>query len=383
MDQPRPARTRAGRHRPVHVMHVVTTLGLEGRTGGMEYGVIKLANSLDPATIRTSICSTYEADPAITRLLDPAVAYFDCGRTPGNDIRWVLRMRRLFRRERPDIVHTHTWGTLVEGLVAARLAGVRTVIHGEHGTTYTKPHQLRAQRWAWKMASRVLAVSSRLADRLSKEVGFPRERIHVIRNGVDLVRFDPARRTEGRRLLGLADEDLCIGAVGRLLPVKDHANLVAALVRCRTAGLRFRAFVAGDGPLRPELERSIADGGIADCATILGHRSDVEAILPAFDIFVLPSKSEGLSNTIQESLACGVPVVATAVGGADEMVADGVNGLLVPPSDTGALAEGIVALAGDPARRQEMARANRLRAQREFGMERMLDEYRRLYLDLA
>lgn len=373
-----PARRRRA---PFHVMHVVTNLGVDGRTGGMEYGVIKLANSLDRRVLRTSVVSSYEPDPAITRLLADDVSCFHCARRPGNDVRWAARLWSLFRRERPDVVHTHSWGTLVEGYLAARLARVSCVVHGEHGTMHGRRYQLAVQRWVWNRVDCVMAVSSRLADRLSAEVGHPRDRIRVVRNGLDLGRFTPDRRAVGRGRLGLADDELAIGTVGRLVEVKDHANLVDALARVRGAGVRFRAFIAGDGPCRIDVEGRIRSLGLEDCTSVLGHRSDPESVLAALDIFVQSSKSEGLSNTVQEALGCGVSVVATAVGGTDELVSDGLNGLLVPPCDSEALAGAILTLARDPNRRELIGRENRLRAEREFGLETMLRGYVELYLE--
>jgi len=369
--------------RRVRVMHVLPILGVDGRAGGMEYGIIKVANALDPDEVLTSVCSSFEPDPGIAGLLAPHVARFHCRRRRGHDPMWVARLCTLLRRERPDIVHTHAWGTVVEGLVAAKLAGIRYLIHGEHGTMQTKPYQLRVQRWAWGRADRVLSVSSRLAEKMAREVQFPLHRIQTIRNGVDLERFSPARRADGRAQLGLGTDDLCIGTVGRLLPVKDHANMVDALARVQAAGVSFRAFIAGDGPLRAVVEERAAALGLSGRFKVLGHRHDVEAVLAAFDLFVLPSKSEGLSNTIMEALATGVPVVATDVGGASEMVDEGENGLLVPKEDPERLGAALTMLARDPERRRRMAGVNRARAEREFGLEVMVRGYRDLYLGLA
>jgi sugar transferase (PEP-CTERM/EpsH1 system associated) len=350
--------------------------------GGMEYGVIKLTNGLVGSRVVSSICSTVPATQ-IKELLDPSVRLIECRRREGNDPSLVWQLYRLLKRERPDIVHTHAWGTLIEGLVAARLARVPIVVHGEHGTLQTSRGQVWAQRWGWNAADRVLSVSSKLADRMAGEIGFLRERITTIRNGVDFTRFDRRNRQAGRAALALGPNDLAVGTVGRLVDVKDHANLIEALRILHGAGVRFKGFIAGDGPLRESLQQQIDTLGLATCVTLLGHRADVHAVLPALDVFVLSSKSEGLSNTIQEAMASAVPVVATRVGGADELVDDGLTGVLVPPRDPHALAVALEGVARNAGRRAAMANASELKAQREFSLERMLREYEQLYLNLA
>jgi sugar transferase (PEP-CTERM/EpsH1 system associated) len=365
-------------HQPVRVMHVLYRL----QAGGTEYGVIKVVNGLDPHEVTSSICSTTPATE-VKRLLRPEVRLHECTRRDGNDPSLVWQLFRLFRRERPHIVHTHAWGTLCEGLLAARLARVPVVVHGEHGTLQLKPYQARAQRFAWNHVDRLLSVSSRLAERMSAATEFPLERIRVIRNGVDLSRFAAVDRVEARRALGLGDGVLAIGTAGRLVPVKDQTSLISALADLASRGVRFVGVIAGDGPLRQELEAHASALGIADRVTFLGHRADVERVYAALDIFVLPSVSEGLSNTILEAMASGLPVVATRVGGADELIDEGVTGLLVPASARDALSNAIEVLVRDEPRRLAMGRAARERSESLFGLRRMLADYQAAYVELC
>src|SRR5687768_6992307 len=154
-------------------MHVVHGL----RPGGMEYGVVKIVNALTSSSspVASSICSTVSSE-TLKDLVDPSIPVFELNRRDGNDPRIFWELYRLFRRERPDVVHTHAWGTLCEGLLAGRLARVPVIVHGEHGTLQLRPRQVTAQRWAWGRADEVLSVSSRLAERMSREVGIPLER---------------------------------------------------------------------------------------------------------------------------------------------------------------------------------------------------------------
>jgi sugar transferase (PEP-CTERM/EpsH1 system associated) len=367
----------AQRAAPVRVMHVIHQLGF----GGMELGVVKLVNALDRTRVTSSICSCRPATGAKERLAAD-VPLIELERRGGNDPALVGRLYRVFRRERPDIVHTHAWGTLVEGLLAARLARIPVVVHGEHGTLQTKPHQCWVQRLAWASADAVLSVSTRLAERMAREVGFPLDHIRTIRNGVDLTRFRGGDRDAARRALGISREEaLVVGTVGRLVPVKDQRTLVSA------AGVLHRSFadlqvvLVGDGPLRGDLSQQIQALGLVDVVRLLGNRADVERVLPAFDVFVLPSLSEGMSNTIQEAMGTGLPVVATDVGGARELVVKE-TGLLIPAATPEALASALAWLLERPAQRAGMGAAARRRVETEFSLERMIRDYERVYHEL-
>jgi sugar transferase (PEP-CTERM/EpsH1 system associated) len=348
----------------------------------MEFGVVKLVNGVDRARITSSILSTRPATD-LKRLLSPDVRLYELSRRPGNDPRLVWHLYRVFRAARPDIVHTHAWGTLIEGLLAARLARVRTVVHGEHGTLQLRPYQRWLQRRSWAAVDKVLSVSSRLAERMSSETGFPLGRIATIRNGVDLTRFGRTSRTDARAALGLASDGLVIGTMGRLVPVKDHASLIKATRRLRDEGLSLTVLIAGEGPLRGELEAATVSSGLNDTIKFLGHRADPDVVVAALDVYVLSSVSEGLPNTLLEAMATGVPAVVTRVGGVDEVVEDGTTGFLVPPSDPVALAQALAVLLRDEASRRKMGSDARARAESEFALAGMLRRYERLYASVA
>ena len=360
-------------------MHLLLKLGF----GGAEAGVVKVVNGLSRRGMQASICSCWPSDGLYDQLLADVRLHQMNRKRAGNDPGFLWTLARLLRRERPDVLHTHGWATLLEGAVAARLAGVPFVIHGEHGTLETKPYQLRVQRLLWHRVNAVTAVSSRLADKLASTVGFPRGRIVTIRNGVDTDRFTPARRRAARETMNVSPDTFVVGAVGRLLPVKDHATLVTALGQLRDRGERFHAVIAGDGPLRDHLADLIRRTGLSDCVRLLGNRADVENVLASLDVFVQSSVSEGLSNTVLEAMATGLPVVATHVGGTDELVREGVTGLLIPASNPERLSAALAQLARDPERRRQMGAAARVRAESEFTIARMVAGYEQLYLDVT
>jgi glycosyltransferase involved in cell wall biosynthesis len=239
------------------------------------------------------------------------------------------------------------------------------------------------QRWTWRRVDQVLSVSADLTSRMAAEMRFPVERIRTIRNGVDLSRFAQRDRRGARELLQLPPDALVIGTVGRLVPVKNQALLLDAIARLHAEGIHVVGLLAGDGPLRQELTARADALGIAAFVRFLGERQDVERVFAAMDIFVLPSVSEGMSNTIQEAMASGLPVIATRVGGAGELVADGKTGILVPSRDVEALSGAMARLASDAHLRQVLGEAGRHRARHEFGLARMVRDYEDLYYELA
>ena len=363
----------------VRVLHLVYQLAC----GGMENGVVNLANHMDPGRFRVGICA-FVGGGAYEKRLDPArTPLFAMGKREGNDPLLPFRLARLLRRWRPHVLHTHAWGTLVEGVVAGKLARVPVIVHGEHGTMETRRRNVWVQRVVWRWTDRVLSVSEMHKQRLIRTIG-PGPGITVVPNGVDTERFHPPRdRAEERRALGWDPDEVCLIAVGRLVPVKDHALLIWAFARA-TRGMKERArlYVAGDGPLKNELERLARDLGMADRVVLLGRRDDVPVLLRASDVFVLPSKSEGMSNTLLEAMSTGLCCVATDVGGNPELVRHEENGLLVPAGEEAALAASLARLVRDRTLRERLGRAARRFVERHHSLETMVKGYGRLYLEL-
>jgi glycosyltransferase involved in cell wall biosynthesis len=223
-------------------------------------------------------------------------------------------------------------------------------------------------RYLSKLVDRFVCVSEEVAV-LSRQQGITGSRLRTIKNGIDMGRF----RFHGPDAAGP------VVAVARLSPEKDVANLVHATALCAPRVPELRVEVAGDGPCLGELQALAASLGVGDRITFLGEVRDVPALLARARMFVLPSRSEGIPLTALEAMACGLPVVATRVGGLPEVVDEGVTGLLVPPADPAALADAMVAIGSDPDRCDRMGRAGRRRAEERFDVRRMVAEYEALY----
>ena len=215
-------------------------------------------------------------------------------------------------------------------------------------------------------------------------MGVPRRRIEQIYNGVDTERFVPA---DGARVAERGPFEhaphVLVGTVGRLEPIKDQLTLarafVAALQQRPDLRDRLRLVLVGDGQLRGAVEQVLREGEVETLVWMAGSRDDVPALLRGLDLFVLPSLAEGISNTILEAMACGLPVLATDVGGNGELVQPGLTGTLVPAADPAAMAQALIAYADDPARGRREGQAGRLRAETTFGLQAMSDAYQALY----
>lgn len=364
----------------IRLAHLIVDLQI----GGAENGVVNVVNRLDQRLFTTSVY-VFKTGCAFESRLRKDVRLVHVPKRAGNDPMAVLRLALLLRRDRPHIVHTHTWSTLVEGVLAAKLAGVPIIVHGEHGTLRKQWRpQIYTQRIFWGCADIVLAVSESLKQHLVREVGFPAERIIAIQNGVDTDRFRPNKeRAAQREALGWPAGDFIIGSVGRLVPIKNHATLLRAVARVLSQVPQLTLALVGDGPLDGELKTLADELGIGDRISFLGYRDDVPNLLNAMDVLVLPSLREGMPNAVLEAMACGLPVIASEVGGASEILRDGENGFLVRPTDIEQLSQYLYQLALSPERRRAMGAAGRRYVEREFKMEYMVNKYTNLYLALA
>jgi len=306
---------------------------------------------------------------------------------------WAVR-RELFglcRRLRPRIVHTRGMSGL-DALLPSRLAGTPSRVHGEHGWDVHDLHgssskQVWLRRLHSPLVDRYITVSKHLERYLVERVGIRPSRITQIHNGVDTERFSPAARAERSALpAGFADVDsIVIGTVGRLQAVKDQATLIRAFARLarQPEGARLRLVIVGGGPLARQLQALVAELGIERQTWLAGPLTDVRHVLGCLDVFVLSSLQEGISNTILEAMATGLPVVATAVGGNLELVIDRRTGRFFEPGDVAKLAGVIREYAGDAPQRREHARLARQRAEQVFGLPVMVESYQRVYEELC
>ena len=367
------------------VAHVVFRFDV----GGLENGVVNLINRLPAERYRHAVIALTEVTEFRQRIQRDDVRFVELKKPPGQGL-WVAgRMLRVLRELQPSIVHTRNLAALEMSLPAA-LARVPVRIHGEHGWDTSDPegrsrkHQFERRLYK-PFVHRYVALSHQLQRYLVDRVGVGSERVEQIYNGVDTQRFHPTG--SARAVISgspfVSPELWLVGTVGRLQAVKDQVTLAKAFVRALelapAARSHMRLVIAGDGPLRANVEQVLRGAGAQDLAWLAGERNDIPEVMRGLDAFVLPSVAEGISNTILEAMATALPVVATNVGGNGELLDDGTTGRLVPAQDPEAMARALLDdFEGRSAAAQRGAAARRS-VERKFSLDQMVAAYGDLY----
>jgi sugar transferase (PEP-CTERM/EpsH1 system associated) len=356
--------------------------------GGLENGVANVVNGLSNGGFRHAIVALTEATE-FSRRLPADVAVYALGKRPGKDPAAYIRLFRLLRRLKPTAVHTRNLATL-DCIIVAFLARVPVRIHGEHGWDVFDPEgtnrKYRLMRRVFSaFVETFVAVSEDLRRWLTAAVRIAPSKVARICNGVDVERFKPGRSPGVGPLPPhvFAEGTVVIGSVTRFSAIKDPLNLVEAFIRLRTFGgddaRPARLLMIGDGELRDQALARLEQAGAAAVAWLPGSRDDIPELMRTMDVFALGSLREGISNTILEAMASGLPVVATATGGNPELVTPDETGLLVPPGDHRALADAIAAYVRDAELRRRHGRQARERAVAQYSLAAMLVSYRDLY----
>ncbi|MBI1284107.1 MAG: TIGR03088 family PEP-CTERM/XrtA system glycosyltransferase [Thiobacillus sp.] len=368
-----------------HIVHIVHRFD----TGGMENGMVNLFNTLSPQRYRHTVVALTDFSDFRQRITAQPVAFHALNRPPGNGLGWTVRLWKLLRQLKPDLVHTRNLAALEAQFVAAA-AGIRATVHGEHGRDVFDLHGQNRKykllrRAARPLVSNYIAVSQDLASWLRTTIGVPPRKLHQIYNGVDSVKFH-ARVSARPAVLPPEFADagsIVFGSVGRMAEVKDYPTLTRAFIQLLrqhpALAERARLVIIGEGPARATCLDLLQQAGLGHLAWLPGERHDIADIMRALDVFVLPSKNEGISNTILEALASGLPVIATAVGGNVELVADGVNGTLVKAGSAEDMAQALLNCLHEPDRITRQGKQARLDAEQRFSIPAMAEAYSAVY----
>jgi glycosyltransferase involved in cell wall biosynthesis len=379
----------------LRVLQIVTRLDAGGSTDDL----LLLATRLPRSEFATNMISgpTLDPPPALAETLASAgVPWVQVPqlRRPVNpllDLRALGALWRSVRTHSPDIVHTHTSKAGFVGRLAARLAGVRRILHTPHGHIFHGYYGRAAtrafitlERLAARWTERIIALTNaEAAQYLAAGIGRS-EQFVTIPRGVDLAQAQAAAAgaDQVRRALDLPPQACLIGSVSRLAPIKGLSYLIAAMpaILQRCPGVHL--VITGDGEERVRLATQVAGLGLVPRVHFLGWREDPEAVIAALDVFVLPSLNEGLGKVLVTAMALGVPAVASRVGGVPDVIEDGRQGLLVPAADSAALAAAVVTLLGDRPRASAMGDAGRARAPL-FSADLMLKCHADLYREEA
>jgi glycosyltransferase involved in cell wall biosynthesis len=395
----------------VHVLHIITRMV----KGGAQENTLATAAGLTSPDWRSTLVTgpaigpegSMEAEVRASGVRTIELPELVREPSPALDLQACAKLTALLRRERPEIVHTHTSKAGFVGRIAARAAGIPHVIHTPHGHVFHSYESrlktamfLLAERACRPLARRLVALTPRERDE-HVELGVGRDGDWtVVHSGVDFAPFLAARGSgsEARRALGIPSEHTVIGTVGRLVPIKGQCYLVDAFARVAAGRGDLHLLLVGDGELRDELEgrarsanlgivshdrrvpESIPQGGSR--VHFLGLRRDVPRLMAAMDLFALPSLNEGMGRVLVEAMSMGLPCVASRVSGIPDVVEEGSTGILAPPRDPAGLATGLQTLLNDPALRADMGAAGHARVVPEFSRERMLEKLEALYRDL-
>jgi glycosyltransferase involved in cell wall biosynthesis len=374
--------------KPVKVLEV-----LEATVGGTRRHLVDIVAHLDPARIQVSAACSTRRDPAflddLARMTAKGIQVHIIPMrraiSPVGDLLALFRLFRLMRRGRFDVVHTHSSKAGFVGRLAARLAGVRRIIHTPHTFPFEMDVSLSA-RFAYRQLERLAACFTDCivcvcpSQRALAESLIDPARVVVIENGIgDPPPANAAEQERQRRHLGIEAESLVIGVVGRFTRQKGHAHFIEAArdVATRYPGVRF--LLVGDGELRQTLEQKIATAGLGDRFIVVGAREDVPELLPVFDLVVLPSLWEGLPYVLLEAMAAGKPVIASCVGGMPDVIQDGINGMLVPPRDSAVLAAAMLKLLVNKELRSKMGHSASEALRQRCRVERMIEQLTCVY----
>jgi sugar transferase (PEP-CTERM/EpsH1 system associated) len=370
---------------PIKVVQVVIALNM----GGLERVVLRLLGQLDRSRWTPVVCALDEPGALAPDLAQLGVPLHVIGRRPGLDLDLAVRLSALLRREGARVVHTHNAAAHLYGSLAAHLARGRDgrrprVVHTKHGRNEPElPKRVLVNRLASALCDRVVAVSDDAAAVALEIEHVRRAKVITILNGIDTQEFRPRpdAAAAARATLGAPLGGFHIGCVARLAAVKDHGTLLDAFARIRPARPDAHLTLIGDGAERAALEARAARLELGGAVTFAGQHFDVAPLLAAFDVFALSSLSEGISLTLLEAASAGLPIVATRVGGNQEVVIHGETGLLVPSADPVAFADALATVASSPDR-AAMGAAGRARVVRQFSVEQMARAYERLYAEV-
>ena len=363
--------------RPINVLQIVEGLNL----GGAETKLLELIAQMDRRRFRTVFCSLGLGDQIKEKLQGLDVKFVNLSRKHRFDPSLVWRVRKLILEENIDVVMTTLFYADVVGALARLFTPAKAVFSWEtiSAPEWLRPHRLLTYRLAMRFCTRVVSVSQATAKWLVEKRGLPESKVTVIPYGVNLSLYRQGKNFELRRELGIDSRACLVGVVARLHPQKGHRYLIQAAEKIVAAHPQTRFAFVGDGELRRELELQVQSLKLDKHFLFLGFRDDVKDLLRTFDLFVLPSLYEGLPNVVLEAMACGLPVVATAVDGTPELVVDGETGYLVPPRDPDALAEKINKLLGQPDLADAFGRRGRRRVEEHFSLELQVQRFQELY----
>ena len=379
--------TTNGHQKPIHVAHVLHSF----RIGGLENGVVNLINNLPHEQYRHSIiCVTDYCPEYFKRITANNCQIFSLHKPPGKGMGWLWRCWRLFRKIKPDVIHSRNLSAL-ESQLAQVLTGAKLTAHGEHGWDVNdlagaNHKNQRIKRFFKPFVDQYIALSKEGELYLKDKIGVKQSKVIRICNGVDVDKFDPAQpkpKPEGMpEHICEAEKRLVFGTVGRATKVKNQMYLLDAFIELVTAnpGAHLFLVIVGDGPELPALQQRAQNAGVAASVWFPGSRNDVDLLLAQMDVFVLPSLAEGISNVFLEAMAAGLPVIATGVGGNNDlMLPQHTKSHLVPLDNIASLTAAMQQYVDNKEKLALDSEAVRQHCVNNFSIQTMVGKYHHVY----
>ncbi|MEH6813780.1 MAG: TIGR03088 family PEP-CTERM/XrtA system glycosyltransferase [Motiliproteus sp.] len=369
--------------RPIHITHIVYHFG----TGGLENGIVNLINHLPADRYRHSIVCLAGFDSEFVKRVKQPIHIESIDKAPGSDWKYYWPMWRVLRRLKPDVVHTRNM-TSMEYQLPAFFARIKHRVHGEHGWDMSDLGGSNSRYVKLKQALRPLihdfiALSAQSAEYLIDKVNVRQAQCYQIINGVDTERFTPVGEMAEAPAGFLDDNCIVFGCVGRLASVKNHRLLADAFIAlCQSQpdiAPNLRLIIVGEGDTRQTLEQKFKTAKLSQQVWLAGNQQQIPDFMRLFDLFVLPSLAEGISNTILEAFASGLPVIATDVGGNGELVAIDKSGTLTPSDQVAPLAKAMADYALQPQKIKAQGINARQTAETKFSLSHMIDRYAAIY----
>jgi sugar transferase (PEP-CTERM/EpsH1 system associated) len=358
------------------ILHVVLSM----ETGGLENGIVNLVNNADNDRFMVDVLCLREKGTLADRIHNPNSQIIFDGNQDPSLLTAIKKIYKACKDGQYHIVHSHGFTTMLASYLATKLTNTAVMMNGEHGTLYYSSFKQRLlQKWLFRSMDINLTVSSELKSKIQQEFSLSLDNFKPIINGVDSHVFKPELSSTIRSELNILDQDIIIGSVGRLVSVKNYPSLIKAFSQVYKNNAHTHLVLAGDGHERSALEQLTDQLNLKNRIHFLGSRDDIPNVMNGFDLFVLPSFSEGLSNTLLEAMSCGVPVIASHVGGNPEIVKTDVSGFLYPSDDVNALAELLSTLCNSPSHIKKLSVLARKHIVNNYSLMSMVNNYETVY----
>ncbi len=365
---------------PKNIIHITHSLNI----GGLEVLLLEFLKRIDREKYNPIVCTFSKNGTLIREFQDIGIPVKIVEKRNGIDYTLSMRLATIFKKNKIDLIHTHNIAAWLYATIAKVIARVPHIVHTEHSNVPSDNKRLFiVEKYLARYTDTIIADSERVAEHLIDRQGIPSEKVVIILNGIDIekyqVRIDISKKKEE---IGLNQHDLVIGIVARLVPVKNHMCLLKAFSLLRKRLENIKLVIVGDGELRGDLERYVRDNELSKEVFFLGSRRDIPELLKIFDLFVLPSHSEGLSITLIEAMASGIPIVATDVGGNREVIGNNEAGILIPPDSVESLFKAMMVILTHRDRAEKMGRVGIQRARSLFSLSQMTRKYEQIYENL-